>query len=105
MGLMSNFTLYLLSMLLLKNTESLRLYRDILRACKSFTWKNNAGVPWGEVLKQNARKEFDQARFESDPDVIAKLIYVGRDCLEQTNEKLLKAAKEFESKVDATRNR
>jgi hypothetical protein len=74
---------------LLRNTEALRLYRDILRACRLFTWKNEAGMVWGDVLRVNARKEFEQARYESDPEIVGRLLVVGRDCLNQATEKLI----------------
>lgn len=86
------------------NYESLRLYRDILRACRPFVWRNEKGVLWRDVLKENARKEFEQARQEKDPLIVARLLFVGRDCLNQTNESLLKAKKAMEANIDSTRN-
>jgi len=84
---------------LVKNVESLRLYRDILRASRLFTWPNEAGEPWSNVLRRNARKEFEQARGENDPEVIARLLFVGRDCLNQTTERFAKAVKELQDKA------
>jgi 3-methyladenine DNA glycosylase Tag len=72
---------------LLRNTESLKLYRDIIRACRLFNFKNEAGERWSTVLQKNARKEFEQARHERDPEIIARLLFVGRDCLNQTVDK------------------
>jgi hypothetical protein len=63
-----------------------------------FTWTNEAGEPWSQLLRRNARKEFEQARQETDPAVIARLLFVGRDCLNQTTEKLAKAVKQIEDK-------
>lgn len=68
-----------------------------------FTWTNEAGEPWSQLLRRNARKEFEQARHESDPVVIARLLFVGRDCLNQTTEKLSQAIKDIEKKVDDSR--
>jgi hypothetical protein len=74
---------------LIRNREAIHLYRDILRVCKLFTWKNEAGIQWGIVLRANARKEFEQARYETDPELIARCLFVGRDCLNQARDKLI----------------
>ena len=86
------------------NRESLALYRDILRASRMFTWNNEKGVPWREVLTVNARHEFEQARYESDPLVIARIQFVGRDCLNQTKDKFSAAAQAMQDNIEKTRN-
>lgn len=58
------------------------------RSARIFTWKNESGEYWSDVLRKNARKEFEQAKFERDPDIIVRLLVVGRDCLNQTNQRL-----------------
>ena len=83
--------------------ESLKLYRDILRSSKMFTWPNEVGEPWSQVLRKNARKEFEQARFEMDHKIILRLQYVGRDCLNQTTDKYLAATKTMEDNIHKTR--
>jgi hypothetical protein len=83
--------------------ESLKLYRDILRASRYFTWNNEKGIPWSVILRQNARNEFEQARFERDPAVITKLLFVGRDCLNQTMEKVASASQSMKDNIDRTR--
>jgi hypothetical protein len=45
--------------------EALSLYRDILRASRGFTWKNEHGEVWGKVIAVSARVEFEQARHEA----------------------------------------
>lgn len=72
--------------------EAMKLYRDILRASKLFTWPNESGELWSMVLRKNARYEFEQAKYERDPLIIARLLYVGRDCLNQTTDKYFRAA-------------
>ena len=86
-------------------TESLKLYRDILRASRMFTWTNEAGQPWGEILKANARKEFEQARYEKDPLIITRLLVVGRDSLNQIKEKVTATAQAVNDNIDRTRTR
>lgn len=83
--------------------ESLKLYRDILRACRAFTWRNSEGNIWGQVLKDNARKEFEINRHQKDSLLIAQLIFTSRDALNQINDKMLKAKHDFENKIDSTR--
>ena len=46
------------------NKEALRLYRDILRATRMFTWTDDKGVPWRETLRWNARKEFEAGEWD-----------------------------------------
>ena len=93
------------SRLPIRNLESISLYREILRTSRSFTWTNEAGDSWGNVLASNARKEFEQARYESDPLVVARLQFVGRDCLNQTKDKLAGAAQAMKDNIDKTRTR
>ena len=88
----------------MRNIESIRLYRDILRTTRIFVWTNEAGEKWSNVLKRNARKEFEQSRYESDPTIIARLLFVGRDCLNQTRDKYLAAQKKIEENINNTRN-
>ncbi len=64
--------------------ESLALYRDILRFSRFFTWTDQNGVPFRQLIRESARKEYQAARFEKDPQVINKLIISGRDCLEKS---------------------
>ena len=88
-----------------RNIESIRLYRDIIRASKYFHWRNEAGESWSNLLKKNARKEFEEARLERDPLIIARLLLVGRDCLNQSLERLDLANKSFKDNIDKTRQR
>ena len=87
----------------LPNRETLRLYRDILRVCRGFTWCDKEGRPWSVVLKKNARKEIEEAKYEKDPLLIARMLVVGRDCLDKTTIGLSQAAQDFKNNVDRTR--
>jgi len=78
--------------------EALRLYRDIVRVANKFTHTNEKGVPWRTVLLQSARKEYDEARYEMDPETIARLLIVGRDCVMQVQEQIAN------KKLDALQN-
>ena len=87
------------------NIEALRLYRDILRRSRSFYWPNDKGEPWNKVLQESARKEFEQARDEPDPLMVARMLVVGRECLDKTVQQFEAAQKRIEAKVAQTRTR
>mmetsp|Transcript_5427 Transcript_5427/g.16199 ORF Transcript_5427/g.16199 Transcript_5427/m.16199 type:complete len:92 (+) Transcript_5427:94-369(+) len=70
------------------SSEALRLYRDILRACRAFTWRNESGQVWGKVLAESARREFESARTVSDPMAATKMIIVGRHAFIKAQEKM-----------------
>lgn len=73
--------------------EVLGLYRDILRATRLFAWPDDRGVPWREVLRANARREFEEARVERDPEVVARLLIGGRDAMQQALDRLAEASR------------
>ncbi|KAL3639013.1 hypothetical protein CASFOL_016920 [Castilleja foliolosa] len=81
--------------------EALSLYRDIIRATRFFMWPDSRGVLWRDVLRENARNEFDAARFEKDPEVITRLIIGGRDAVEAALDKLVEKQKQ---QIDKERN-
>ncbi|XP_058089735.1 uncharacterized protein LOC131236511 [Magnolia sinica] len=69
--------------------EALSLYRDILRATRFFAWPNARGVPWRDVLRDNARREFEEARYERDPEIVTRLLIGGRDAVQAALDKLV----------------
>lgn len=69
------------------NLEAIRLYRDIVRECRDYNWLDDKGRRWGDVLRESAREEFEQARYERDPEINARLLVVGRDALMQVQER------------------
>jgi hypothetical protein len=86
-----------------RNAEAIRLYREILRTTRIFTWRDDKGRVWGDILRENARKEFEQSRFESDNVMITRLLIVGWDCVNQTKEKYSKKVVSFQDNIDRTR--
>lgn len=68
--------------------EALSLYRDILRASRFFTWPDSKGVLWRDLLRDSARKEFEQSRFETDPEIITRLLIGGREAVHSAIDKL-----------------
>ena len=85
------------------NPQALRLYRDILRMARLFTWRNEKHELWRDVVVSSARKEFEQARHEKDPLLVARLLFVGRDCLNQTRDKFASKLSAIQDQVDKTR--
>ncbi|KAJ4909238.1 LYR family of Fe/S cluster biogenesis protein [Raphanus sativus] len=75
--------------------EALSLYRDILRATRFYTWPDSRGVLWRDVLRENARKEFEAARFETDPEVITRLLIGGSDAVSSALDKLAEKQREM----------
>ncbi|KAK4275070.1 hypothetical protein QN277_018210 [Acacia crassicarpa] len=68
--------------------EALSLYRDILRASRFFTWPDSNGILWRDILRHNARKEFEEARFETDPEIVTRLLIGGHDAVRSALDKL-----------------
>ncbi|KAI4328577.1 hypothetical protein L6164_020917 [Bauhinia variegata] len=82
--------------------EALSLYRDILRATRFFMWPDSKGVLWRDILRQNARKEFEEARIETDPEIVTRLLIGGREAVESALDKLVeKQRQQIERERDA----
>ncbi|MCO5612811.1 hypothetical protein L7F22_067082 [Adiantum nelumboides] len=81
--------------------EAPTLYREILRATRLFLWPNEQGILWRDILRSNTRKEFEEARFEQDPEIIARLLVGGRDALQQAVDNAIKQAQKKSPNNDA----
>jgi hypothetical protein len=80
--------------------EALSLYREILRTAKHFHWCDEQGRPWNIRLKDQARKEFEAAKEETDPLILARLLVTGRDCVQQVQNKFNEADKAAWDRID-----
>lgn len=78
--------------------EALSLYRDIIRATRFFMWPDSRGVMWRDVLRENARTEFEQARFETDPEIVTRLLIGGREALHSAIDKVAEKHKQHINK-------
>lgn len=87
------------------NREAIALYREIIRATRLFHWCNDKGEPWGRILRESSRKEFEQARHETDPLIVARLLVVGRQCLNDTIRGVEQADKRIADRIKETRTR
>ncbi|KAF5179752.1 LYR family of Fe/S cluster biogenesis protein [Thalictrum thalictroides] len=85
--------------------EALSLYRDILRATRFFIWPDSHGVLWRDVLRENARREFEESRFERDPEIITRLLIGGRDSVQAALDKLVEKQKQEMAKDQTDRER
>ncbi|KAF2562327.1 hypothetical protein F2Q70_00016186 [Brassica cretica] len=60
-----------------------------------YTWTDSRGVLWRDVLRENARKEFDAVRFETDPEVITRLLIGGSDAVSSALDRLTEKQREM----------
>ncbi|KAL9445796.1 hypothetical protein AB3S75_013644 [Citrus x aurantiifolia] len=51
-------------------------------------WPDERGVLWRDILRESVRKEFEEARFEKDPEIVTRLLIGGRDAVQSALEKL-----------------
>ena len=86
-------------------SEALSLYREIMRTAKPFHWCDENGQPWNARLKAEARKEFEAAKQERDPLVIARLLVQGRDCVQQVQMKFNDANKKVWERIERETSR
>nr|KYP44789.1 hypothetical protein KK1_033708 [Cajanus cajan] len=56
---------------------------------------------WRDILRDNARTEFEQARFETDPEIVTRLLIGGREALHSTIDKLADKHKQQIQKDDS----
>ena len=48
---------------------------------RRFTWSNEDGEPWQQILRRTARAEFEQMRSESDAVKVGQFLITWRDCM------------------------
>lgn len=84
----------------IRRAEALSLYREILRSSKPFHWTDKDGKPWNKLLKDQARKEFEESRNETDPLIAARMLIAGRDCLQQVQNKFNEATAVAWKRID-----
>lgn len=70
------------------------LFNRTLNCVAFLCMQDKDGVLWRDKLIASARKEFEDARYERDPDIIARLLIGGQDAvIAITDRMLLKARK------------
>lgn len=73
------------------NKEVLILYREVMQMTRRFTWANEDGQPWKEILQKTARQEFEELKSETDSVKVGKFVITWRDVLRRIHHKLNKA--------------
>jgi Complex 1 protein (LYR family) len=84
----------------IRRAEALSLYREILRTSKHFHWVDKNGRPWNMLLRQQARKDFEESRKETDPLISARMLVAGRDCLQQIQNRFNEATAVAWKRID-----
>ena len=76
---------------------------DAYCTSRAFYWPNENGEQWSQVLATSARKEFEEARYEMDPVIIARLLVVGRDALMQAQNKFTEMEEKMKEHIAKTK--
>ncbi|GAM27323.1 hypothetical protein SAMD00019534_104980, partial [Acytostelium subglobosum LB1] len=66
--------------------EAVRLYRDIMRTLRTFNHPNEQGIPWKVVLRESVRRDYENSKYETNPETLIQMLMVGRDCLMKIQE-------------------
>lgn len=86
------------SLIRTNHREALSLYRTIYRYTLLFDWPDDLGVLWRDKLRESARKEFEAAKEETDPEILTRLLITSREGVERVMLRFLEKRKEL---VDA----
>ena len=70
---------------------------------RRFTWNNEDGEPWRDILRKTARAEFEEIRTETDSVKVGKFLVVWRDSLAKIHDKVNKAQLDMMKHVDESR--
>lgn len=90
--------------LLTTRSESLSLYRAVIRASVFFVWRDDRGRVWRDVIRDSARQEFDVGRHERDPEMVNRMLLTGRDALDRTVGKFLERRATIQKEEDRSRD-
>ncbi|KAF0972466.1 hypothetical protein FDP41_009369 [Naegleria fowleri] len=90
-----------------RRLETLKLYKEVLKFSKLFTWQDENGVMWGDLIKLSARQEIEASREEKDPQILAQALVNARMALDEMQEKFhaqqQKVQQQFTQHVNNTR--
>ena len=78
--------------------QSVFLYRRILRLTSHMTHYDENGVPWRDIVRFSARKEFDSSKQEPDGEVLARALFNAQLAIDDFEEKLLKKQQSLENR-------
>mmetsp|Transcript_2710 Transcript_2710/g.4604 ORF Transcript_2710/g.4604 Transcript_2710/m.4604 type:complete len:140 (-) Transcript_2710:27-446(-) len=86
-----------------QNREVLAMYREVLKMTKRFTWNNEDGEPWKDILARAYRQEFEAMRQETDQVKVSKFLLTQRESIQRIHSKVNKATLEMMKHVDESR--
>ncbi|EFC50663.1 predicted protein [Naegleria gruberi] len=90
-----------------RRMETLKLYKEVLKFSKLFTWQDESGVMWGDMIKLSARQEIESSKEEKDPQILAQALVNARMALDEIQEKYhqqqLKVQQQFTNHINNTR--
>ena len=55
---------------------------------KRFTWNNEDGEPWRDILRKTSRNEFESLRPETDNLKVGKFMLTWRESIQRIHEKI-----------------
>ncbi len=72
-----------------RKQEALKLYREVLRICRLFTWNDTTtGLPFSALIKTSAREELESSKQEKDPEILARALVNARFAVDDLIEKV-----------------
>lgn len=83
-----------------RKKESVKLYREILKTAKMFTWEDENGTSWRDLIVTSARGEFENSKQENDPEILAKALVNAQMALTDLQEKFKMKQEELKKKQD-----
>jgi len=89
--------------LLTTRKEALSLYRAVIRASVFFVWRDERGRVWRDVIRESARREFEAARSERDPEMVNRMLLTGRDAVDKAVSRFLEKREAIQREEDADR--
>ncbi|CAL54420.1 Complex 1 LYR protein [Ostreococcus tauri] len=87
--------------LLTTRKEALSLYRAVIRASVFFVWRDERGRQWRDVIRESARKEFEAGRRERDPEMVNRMLLMGRDAVDKAVNRFLEKREAIQREEDA----
>jgi hypothetical protein len=73
------------------NRDIILIYREVWKMTERFTWCDEDGNSWRDILRTTARREFEQMRTETDSVKIGKQMITWRETIANIHEKVNKA--------------
>lgn len=66
-----------------------------------FVWRDERGRQWRDVIRESARKEFEAGRRERDPEMVNRMLLMGRDAVDKAVNRFLEKREAIQREEDA----